>query len=568
MIGARPRSPLYHLGAMSRWRTILAAVGAAIAVIGVLPARALASTTESSSLLDDDQLIYSTPKHMVQTLDTLHALGVDVVKVSMVWQLVAPNASSSKRPNFDATNPAAYPSGAWGRWDTLVETAQQLGMKVYFLVIGPAPVWAVPPANRTSQGPSLGWMPNPSDYRNFIEAVGRRYSGTYIDPPPTPAQGNSLPPVGGITVPSNTLPGTAVNSSAVSASAATPIPRVSYWGIWNEPNERSWLVPWYRQAGRRKVLIQPQEYRALVDAAWQGLQASSHSSDTIMVGETANRGIMSPVPFMHDLYCVGSNLRPLRGRAASSNACPTSGSTSQFAAQHPGLFNSYAHHPYGFEAPPNRPDPQRGYVTLYNIPSFERTLNRIFSAYGQHPRGGVPLYLTEWGFKTNPPNPYVRTTPAQQAAWINQGEYMTWTMPYIRGLTQFLLVDSPPKPGTRKGSALYWSTFQTGLEYSGGRRKPSFGAFIVPIWLPVQRHGRRVTVWGQLRPAAHNTTQYGVIEFRRKGSSRWKELTEVQTTSPEGFVFNHVSIPSAGNVRLGWLDPNGSVFYSRVVSVS
>ncbi len=544
------------------------AVGAVVAIVGVLPGRALASTFEQSMLFDDDQLIYSSTKHMVQTLQTFHALGVDVVKVSVVWQLIAPNANSSQRPNFDATNPAAYPQGAWSRWDTLVETAQQLGMRVYFLVIGPAPVWAVSPGNRTTQGPVLGWMPNPTDYRNFVEAVGRRYSGAYVDPPQA-TQGTALPGVGGITVPSTTIPGASVTSASPASTPATPIPRVNYWGIWNEPNERSWLVPWYRQAGRRRLLLQPQEYRALVDAAWSGLQASSHSSDTIMIGETANRGIMSPVPFMRGLYCVGSNLRPLSGSAASSLGCPTSGSASQFVAQHPGLFNtSYAHHPYGFEAPPNRRDPEAGYVTLYNLPSFERTLNRIFGAYGQHPSGGVPLYLTEWGFKTNPPNPFVTTTPADQAAWIDEGEYMTWQMPYVHGLAQFLLVDSPPRPNARKGSALYWSSFQTGLEYINGKRKPSFGAYQIPIWLPVQSHGSRVTVWGQLRPAAHNTTQYGVIEFQPKGSSSWKELTEIQTNNPEGFIYNHVSVPSAGAVRLGWLDPTGSVYYSRTVPVS
>jgi hypothetical protein len=554
---------------MSRWRRVVLAVGAVVAIVGALPGHAVASTFEQSMLLDDDQLIYSSTKHMVQTLQTFHALGVDVVKVSVVWQLIAPNANSSQRPNFDATNPAAYPSGAWSRWDTLVETAQQLGMRVYFLVIGPAPVWAVAPGNRTSQGPALGWMPNPSDYRNFVEAVGRRYSGAYVDPPPPPTQGTQLPGIGGITVPSTTVPGTSVTSASPASTPATPIPRVNYWGIWNEPNERSWLVPWYRQAGHRRFLIQPQEYRALVDAAWSGLQASSHASDTIMVGETANRGILSPVPFMRDLYCVGSNLRPLGGSAASSYGCPTSGSASQFVAQHPGLFDtSYAHHPYGFEAPPNQRDPEAGYVTLYNLPSFERTLNRIFGAYGQHPSGGVPLYLTEWGFKTNPPNPYVKTTPAQQAAWIDEGEYMTWQMPYVHGLAQFLLVDSPPRTNAPKGSALYWSSFQTGLEYINGKKKPSFYAFQVPIWLPVARHGSRVTVWGQLRPAAHNATQYGVIEFQPKGSSSWKELTEIQTNSPEGFVYNHVSVPSAGAVRLGWLDPNGAVYYSRTVPVS
>jgi hypothetical protein len=544
----------------------VAAVAALVCALAVIqftvPSPARASGDEVSMLLDDDQLIYSSTQHMVQTLQTLHALGVDVVKVSMVWQLVAPNFSSTQRPaNFDATNPAAYPPGAWTRWDTLVETAHALGMKVYFLVIGPAPTWAVPPQNRTTQGPFLGWMPNPAEYQQFLQAVGTRYSGSYVDP------NAPLPPAAGV----STVPGVTIPSVSATATDATqPIPRVSYWGIWNEPDERSWLTPWYKTLPHhRKELLQPSEYRSLVGAGWNGLSASGHAGDTVMVGETANRGIWSPAPFARALYCVGANLRPLRGSAASSVGCPTSGSRSQFVAQNPGLFKTaYSHHPYGFEAPPNRPDSAKGYITLYNIPSFERMLNGILAGYGQRRPGGMPLYLTEWGFKTNPPNPYVTTTPAQQAAWINQGEYMTWQEPYVHGLTQFLLVDSPPKPGQRKGSALYWSTFQTGLEYINATRKPSFAAFQVPIWLPNARHGRHVTVWGELRPADHSTTQYGEIEFQRKGSRTWKQLSAVQTNSPEGFVLTHVSIPAAGQVRLAWLDPNGSVYYSRSVTVS
>ena len=458
-----------------------------------------------------------------------------------------------------------------------MRTAQSLGMQVYFLVIGPAPTWAVPRQNRSNQGPILGWMPNPTEYEQFVQAVGTRYSGSYVDPS-TATNSNSGSgsgsgggvTVGGITIPTPPTTTTTTTTTTTATNAVQPIPRVSYWGIWNEPNERSWLVPWYKPLPHHRTeLLQPSEYRALVGAAWNGLSASGHAGDTIMVGETANRGIWSPEPFVRALYCVGSNLRPLSGGAATAIGCPTSGSASQFVAQNPGLFDaSYAHHPYGFEAPPNRPDPQRGYVTLYNLPSFERMLNGIFANYGQQRAGGVPLYLTEWGFKTNPPNPYVTTTPAQQAAWINEGEYMTSQEPYVRGVTQFLLVDSGGKPGARKGTQLYWSTFQTGLEYLNGTPKPSFDAFQVPIWLPNPRHGRHVTVWGDLRPADHTTTQYGEIEFQRTGSSTWTELTEVQTDSPQGYLVGQVSIPSAGLVRLGWLDPNGSVYYSRSVAVS
>jgi hypothetical protein len=525
---------------MSRAQRILAAalvlvalICAAAVVEFALPSPAHASSNEVSMLLDDDQLIYSTPQHEVATLQTLHSLGIDVVKVSLVWQLVAPNQASERRPRFNATDPAAYPPGAWSRWDLLVETAQQLGMKVYFLVIGPSPHWAVPKANR-HQGPYLGWAPRASEYRQFVQAAGRRYSGTYVDP---------------------------LNHQV--------IPRVSYWGIWNEPNEISWLTPWFRRfSSRFTELTQPLLYRGLVDAAWSGLRATGHAQDTIMVGETANRGLMDPRRFVRALYCVGQNLRPLRGKAAASLGCPTSGSPRGFAAAHPGLFRAVAHHPYGFQNPPNRRAPNRSYITLHEIPGFERMLNRIFGAYGRRPRGGVPLYLTEWGYKTNPPNPYVPTSPAAQAAWLNEGEYITWREPYIKGLTQFLLVDSPPKPHTRRGSVLYWSTFQTGLEYANGKPKPSFGAYQVPIWVPRPRHGGGVAVWGQLRPADHASAQTGELQFLPRGGSSWQSLAQVQTTSPEGFIFTHVAIPSAGALRLTWRAPTGSTYSSRSVGIS
>lgn len=525
---------------MSRWQRIVAATLAVAAIVCAaavvefaLPSPAHASSRQLSMLLDDNELIYSTPQHQAATLQTLHSLGVDVVKVSLVWQLIAPNQGSNRRPHFDATNPNDYPPGAWLRWDQLVETAHQLGMKVYFLVIGPSPHWAVPAGNR-HQGPTLGWAPKTSDYRQFVQAAGRRYSGTFYD---------------------------GVDHQV--------IPRVSYWGIWNEPNEISWLTPWYRRAGGRTELTQPALYRGLLGAAWSALRATGHASDTIMVGETANRGLMDPQRFVRALYCVDPSLRPLRGRAAASLGCPTSGSRASFVRSNPLLFRgAYAHHPYGFQTAPNRPAPDKTFITLQNIPSFERVLNRIFGVYGQHRAGGVPLYLTEWGYKTNPPNPYVPTSPAMQATFINQGEYMMWREPYVKGLTQFLLVDSPPVPHTRKNSAVYWSSFQTGLEFINGTHKPSFAAYQIPIWLPKAHHGHNVTVWGQLRPADHSSRQSAAIEFASRGSSTWRQLATVTTTSREGFISTHVSIPAAGLVRLTWTAPDGSAYSSRSVSVS
>ena len=305
MIDARPQSPLYHLGAMSRWRRILAVVGA-LAIVGVLPAHALASTTEQSMLLDDDQLIYSSTNHMVQTLQTLHTLGVDVVKVSVVWQLIAPNANSTRaRPQFRRHQPRRVPARGvepLGHARRDRPAARDEGV-----LPGDRPRARVGRPARQPDQPGavarLDAQPEPttatSSRRSGVVTAARtptrprrrrapacrRWEASPSRPPHSPAPRSTRPP---------------------RAPAPPRRSRASaHWGIWNEPNERSWMVPWYRQAGRRRVLIQPQEYRALVDAAWQGLQASSHTSDTILVGETANRGIMSPVPFMRALYCVG-----------------------------------------------------------------------------------------------------------------------------------------------------------------------------------------------------------------------------------------------------------------------
>ena len=61
------------------------------------------------------------------------------MKVSVVWSLVAPDASSTRKPTFDATNPEAYPPGAWARWDRIITYARSIGLKVYFQIVPPAP---------------------------------------------------------------------------------------------------------------------------------------------------------------------------------------------------------------------------------------------------------------------------------------------------------------------------------------------------------------------------------------------------------------------------------------------
>jgi hypothetical protein len=367
------------------------------------------------------------------------------------------------------------------------------------------------------------------------------------------------------------LPNGLTGAQAQVAATSPAIPRVSTWGIWNEPNEGTWLNPQYKVVARhRHVLVAPMLYRGLVDAAWTALAAGGHGSDLILIGETASGGTTRPVPFVRALYCVGSSDRPLQGAAATAIGCPASGDPATFASDHPGLFDGvgYAHHPYSFDVPPSHHYKLSKYVTLANLPTFENDLNSIFTAYGKLPSGGVPMYDTEWGYKTNPPDPYVRTSLAQQATWLNEGEYMSYNLPYVHSDAQFLLYDDHPRQGARVGSRSYWSTFQTGLLTTAGNPKPAYTAYRIPIWLPRARHGPRVTIWGQLRPANHASTQFAVIEYERRGTNSWRQLRELQTANPQGYLVAHVGIPAAGQVRLDWLDPvTGNLEYSRPVNV-
>jgi hypothetical protein len=507
---------------------------AGCALLCAIPATAAASATQVSIVQDDLHLVYRSQDQAVHTLDTLASLGADWVKISMIWGIVAPNAHAKHRPAFDASDPGAYPPGAWNRYDTLVRVAQSLGLKVYFQFDPPSPRWAFDPRFSARVGAKLGHAPLTNDFKQFVEAVGRRYSGSY-------------------------------------QSAGSPLPRVGIWGIWNEPNYPAWLRPTERRLASGAVeKLQPPLYRGLVDAAWSGLQAAGHSGDTVLIGETANPGTETPVPFIKDLYCLGSGYAPLAGRAATSVGCPTSPNRARFVAQHPGLFQAagWAHHPYSFDVAPNRRYPQRQWITLDNIGELEHVLNRTLSSYVAVPSGGVPLYVTEWGYRTNPPNPFLKTTLAQQQKWLDEGDYMLWRQPYVQSIAQFLLLDGPPLTQYPRTSRKRYFNFQTGLEYSGGRPKPSFASYRVPVWLPDPHHGAAVTVWGQLRTASHSSPQTASIEFRRSPGDPWSTIGTVQTTSPEGFFLTHVAIASSGRVRVAFADPrNGRTDYSRIVPV-
>ncbi|MEA2299259.1 MAG: hypothetical protein QOF77_2195 [Solirubrobacteraceae bacterium] len=547
-------------------RLLILVLAAVLAGLGaVLPrAQAAPPAPRESTFQDDSLLVYNTPVGVSQTLDTLHALGVNRVRVSVFWGLVAPSPKSKSRPSFDAADPNAYPAGSWDRYDRIVTYAATKGIAVNFNVTDPAPLWATGSPPRADI--EATFEPQPKAFGDFVHAVATRYSGTFMAPKPT--------------------------FDPQHPGAPAPLPRVDYWAIWNEPNQPGWLTPQLVPgAGRRLIERAPTIYRALVDAAYAALTATGHGSDTILVGETAPKGLntkglppcsaarrasvctgaIKPLHFIRQLYCLDDSYHPLRGATAAVRGCPVDAAgTARFITDHPGLFmaSGWAHHPYELIFAPNRAPADPDFVTIASLGRLTDVLQRILGAYGEDRPGGMPLYLTEFGYQSTPPSP-IGVSLSRQAAYLNQSEFIAYTNPHVRTLSQFLLRDDSTRPGAT-ALARAGASFQTGLEFHAGKRKPAYAAYRLPVYLPsaTVRRNHRLRVWGFVRLSAYGTTQQVSVELRPSRGRAFRTIATVPSDGQRGYVDARVRIPTSGFLRLSWNRPGThQIIRSRVVGV-
>jgi hypothetical protein len=496
--------------------------------------------TDLESIFEPKGPLFTDP---TGTLALMRRLGVDRVKVYVPWNQIAPDPTSRLQPSFNAAQPAAYPAANWTIWDTIVRDAHTYGVALD-MTVGPSPpLWAAGPGPPPG-GPFAQWRPSARDFGAFIQAIGTRYDGSYAP-----------------------------------AGATTPLPGVHFWSIWNEPNYGPNLAP---QATHHSTIeVSPRLYRGLIDAAWNALHSSGHGGDTILIGETAPRGLtfgnnpgnfsgMVPLRFLRALYCVDSAFRPLRGVAATQRGCPaTAGRSRRFPHLHPALFQAsgFAAHlyPQGGLAPnfkiPDEPD----YADLASLSQLELTLDRSQEAYDSHRR--LPIYSTEFGYQTNPPERISKTVdPVTAAYYLNWSEYISWRDPRVRSYAQYLLFDPPA------ASAL--GGFATGLKFKDGVPKPALAAFRMPLYLPITSaaRGHAVEVWGCVRPAHYAQQQTGRpqrVEIQFAADSQpFKTVRTVLLSDPHGYFDVQVPFRQSGTVRLSWSYPRGATVHSRSVALT
>jgi hypothetical protein len=501
---------------MPRLRQIAVLAAAFTAVLGATTAGA--SRTQLSVFQDDEQLVLSGATARERTLDDLQRLGADTVHSIVFWHKVAPAPLSTKRPSFDGADPAAYPPAQWDNYDDLVRGAVARGLDLILSPSSPMPAWASECTGTRKLRKTC--RPNLTQFKRFVQALGVRYSGEYKDE---------------------------------NQSKAT-LPRVARWSIWNEPNQGGWLQPQYARVNGRTVSVSPQIYRELVRAAIKGLRASGHSDDDIMLGETAPIGRVSgtastrPTPpgqFLRGVFCIDAKGRGLRGAAAAALGC---------SGYRKLAVTAISHHPYtrGGSQPPT----SAGNANEITVASIGRlkTLLKQAAARGRIP-GGLPIFYTEYGFQTNPPDTNFGVSLTKQAAYINQSDWLVYRDSRVRSVAQYELRDE---------AAL--SAFQTGLRFVDGRVKPSFDAYRLPIWV-TRRSSSSVHVWGQLRPIDDDAVEDVAIEGSPDGAS-FTAVQTVQTTNRKGFVEANVATGQNRYWRLRWTPKGGGeAITSRIAGV-
>jgi hypothetical protein len=462
---------------LRRARGVLAVAGAC----ALLPAATANASSDQLSVIEDEhQMLELGPAVQAAALDDAKALGADVIRANVIWSRYAPSPNSKKRPKgFVGKDPNAY-GAALAPVDGLVAGAQARGMQVLLTATGPIPAWASRCGGSVKNRRTC--KPDPQQFGAFVRALGARY------------------------------------------------PTVKMWSIWNEPNLRSWLTPQYSGTTLQSAAL----YRALATSAIAGLRGTGHRADQILLGETAPigqrpgpRANANPEPFLRALFCLKANGRRLTGAAATAQRC------SRYKKLN---VTGFAHHPYtrgGSREPLSRPNP--GEITI----GVASRLTRLLDQAGRAKRvpKKLPVFYTENGWQTNPPDRIFGVGLDFQAAYMNQADWIAFRNPRVRAVAQYKLIDDVDQ-----------GSFQSGVRMTDGSKKPSYAAYQLPIW--VAKKGANVTVYGQVRPADDGALVPVEIQHAASAGAAFQTVQTVPVSSVKGTFVAELPNPGGGVWRL------------------
>jgi len=403
----------------------VAALGLAAACAALAAATTAAAAPGIRYGLKDDAWLLHGPGTVAGRVASLQSLGVQIVRFSLPWNEIA-----ATRPAH-ASDPAD-PAYDWSGSDPVIDALRSAGIDVILDIVG-APAWSnggQPPAYAPKSASSMG---------AFARAAGTRYRW------------------------------------------------VRRWAIWNEPNQRRWLMP-----------TSPVVYVAkLLNPAYAALHAVVPRV-SVAGGVTAPRSStngVSPVAWIRGMSAAGAHL------------------------------DAYAHNPYPLN--PRTESPTSGscsYCLTLTMATLPKLLATVKAAFGPK-----RVWLTEYGYQTNPPDRLLGVSPTLQARYLGDAALRTYLAPRVDVLIHFLYRDEPTL-----------GRFQSGLVWLNDRPKPAYSAFELPL-AQRSRSGTRVSLWGQLRVPEAGAVR---LQVHRGG---WRTVAPAPRPAARG-VFTWTGALPAGTI--------------------
>jgi hypothetical protein len=420
---------------------------------------------------------------MPRFLGARRALGAAgaLVALTLFAGLVATQrADAATGVKYGLTDDAWILQGP-GTLDERLATLDQLGVRIVrFSLHWNEIATSAPAAPSNPEDPSYDW----SQVTPVLDGLKAHGIDVVIQLVGTPswANGGKGP---------NYLPTSSAAFAGFAAAAAREYPWVRKWLIWNEPNQVRWLRP--TSASLYVVRLLNPAYTAIHDVI-AGAQVAG--------GGTAPRGQsagVSPVAWLQGMFAAHARL------------------------------DAYAHNPYPLD--PKSETPLSGGCSHCTTITMA-TLNRLVSLVARDfPRARI--WLTEYGYQTNPPDRILGVSPALQARYEAEAAYVAYRTPRVDMLIHFLYRDEPTL-----------ARFQSGLVTIRNADKPSFDAFQLPL-AESGRSGTRTSLWGQLRAPEAGPT----ASLERLSGSTWKRFATVHGGSSGFFRFTG-TLPRGTVVRV------------------
>jgi hypothetical protein len=278
--------------------------------------------------------------------------------------------------------------------------------------------------------------------------------------------------------------------------------------VWNEPNTAIYSMP-----------VSPKLYvQRLLNPGYAALHQAS-ARNLVAGGVTSPRSTasgMAPLTYMAGMHAAHARL------------------------------DAYAQNPYPLSPleTPSRTSPscpECKYFTMATLPLIRASVTRYFGAR-------TPVWLTEYGYQTNPPDRLLGVSQAKQAKYIGDSALRVWKQPGVTVLIWFLVRDEPALGG-----------WQSGLYTVGGAAKLAARAFPLPL-AESGRSGSRVSLWGEVRPGS-GARAYA-LQVRTRGG--WRTVATGRTGRSGAFA-RTIAAASGERVRI-WAPSLGYASPSLLVS--